>query len=44
MLLLQGTFALVAHLTGAAFDELKIEHQTTLLAVLSPENIHVLPG
>jgi ABC-type Fe3+/spermidine/putrescine transport system ATPase subunit len=41
---LDGTFALVAHLTGAAFDELKIEHQTTLLAVLSPENIHVLPG
>jgi ABC-type sugar transport system ATPase subunit len=41
---LQGSVNLVAHLSGAVFDKLKIENRPELVAVLSPENIHVLPG
>lgn len=40
---LKGPFDLIAHLSHAAFAELKAEHQSDLLAVLHTENIHVLP-
>jgi molybdate/tungstate transport system ATP-binding protein len=41
---LQGPLELVAHLSHAAFAELKADSQSDLIAVLHPENIHVLPG
>lgn len=40
---LKGPLDLVAHLSHTAFAELKAEHQSNLIAVLGPENIHVLP-
>lgn len=40
---LKGPLELVAHISHTAFAELKTEHQSDLLAVLHPENIHVLP-
>ncbi len=40
---LKGTFDLVAHLSHAAFTELKAKHQSDLVAVLRRENIHVFP-
>ena len=40
---LQGPLDLVAHLSHAAFAELKAKPQTPLTVVLQPENIHVLP-
>jgi len=40
---LKGPFDLIAHLSHAAFAELKAEHQSDLFAVLQAENIHVLP-
>lgn len=40
---LKGALDLVAHLSHAAFAELKAEQQFDLIAVLHPENIHVLP-
>jgi len=39
---LDGPFNLVAHLTDAAYTELKVEGGADLIAVLRPENIHVL--
>jgi len=41
---LKGPFELVAHLSHATFAELKAKHQSDIIAVLHPENIHVLPG
>ncbi len=41
---LNGSFDLVVHLSHAAFAELKAKPQSDLIAVLHPENIHVLPG
>jgi ABC-type sugar transport system ATPase subunit len=41
---LNGSFDLVAHLSHAAFAELKAEPQSDLIAVLHPEDIHVLPA
>ncbi|MHC4461030.1 MAG: ABC transporter ATP-binding protein [Planctomycetota bacterium] len=41
---LNGSLDLVAHLSHAAFAELKAKPQSDLIAVLHPENIHVLPG
>lgn len=41
---LDGPFNLVAHITHAAFAELEHEHQSDVIAELSPESIHVLPG
>lgn len=40
---LKGPFDLVAHLSHAAFAELKAEPQSELIAVLHTRNIHVLP-
>jgi len=40
---LKGPLDLVAHLSHAAFAELKAKPQTDLTAVLQTENIHVLP-
>lgn len=40
---LKGSFDLVAHLSHAAFAELKAEPQSDLIAVLHTRNIHVLP-
>ena len=40
---LKGPLDLVAHLSHAAFAELKAKPQTDLIAVLHMENIHVLP-
>lgn len=40
---LEGCFGLVAHLSHAAFADLKIEQECELVAVLEPEAIHVLP-
>jgi ABC-type sugar transport system ATPase subunit len=40
---LKGPLDLVAHLSHAAFAELKAKPQTDLIAVLHTENIHVLP-
>lgn len=40
---LKGPLELVAHLSHAAFAELKAKPQSDLIAVLHPENIHVLP-
>jgi molybdate/tungstate transport system ATP-binding protein len=41
---LNGFLDLVAHLSHAAFAELEAKPQSNLIAVLHPENIHVLPG
>ena len=41
---LKGALDLVAHLSHAAFAELKVKPQTKLIAVLQAENIHVIPG
>lgn len=41
---LDGPFNLIAHITHAAFAELEHEHQSDVIAELSPESIHVLPG
>ncbi len=40
---LNGSLNLVAHLSHAAFAELKAEPQSEVTAVLRPQNIHVLP-
>jgi len=40
---LKGPLDLVAHLSHAAFAELKAKPQADLIAVLHMENIHVLP-
>jgi ABC-type sugar transport system ATPase subunit len=40
---LKGPLDLVAHLSHAAFSELKAKPQADLIAVLHTENIHVLP-
>lgn len=40
---LKGPLDLIAHLSHAAFAELKAKPQTDLTAVLHAENIHVLP-
>ena len=41
---LDGPFNLVAHLTDATYAGLKTEQGADLIAVLRPENIHVLPA
>ncbi len=41
---LDGPVNLVAHITHAAFAELEHKHQSDVIAELSSENIHVLPG
>ena len=41
---LDGPFKIVAHLTDAVYAELMAEGETDLVAVLRPENIHVLPA
>jgi len=40
---LDGPLNLVAHMTHATFAELQGKHQPDVIAVLQPENIHVLP-
>ncbi len=40
---LKGPLDLVAHLSHAAFAELKTKPQASLIAILHTENIHVLP-
>ena len=41
---LDGPVNLVAHITHAAFAELEHKNQSDVIAELSSENIHVLPG
>jgi ABC-type sugar transport system ATPase subunit len=41
---MDGPFSLIAHLTGAVFNELRVEPGDDLVAVLRPQNIHVLPA
>lgn len=41
---LKGDMDLVAHLSQAAFAELRAKPDSDLVAMLRPENIHVLPG
>jgi len=40
---LDGPLNLVAHITAGRFAELQGEHHPDVIAVLGPENIHVLP-
>lgn len=40
---LDGSLNLVAHMTRAVFAELQGKHQPDVIAILGPENIHVLP-
>ena len=41
---LDGPFNLVAHITHAAFAQLEHKHGSDVIAELSPESIHALPG